>query len=116
MVRGKIVLIEFPFDDFSETKIRPVLCLTEAIGPHLQTITAFITSNIDSPGLNSDLILEDHDKEFLLTGLMKSSKIQLHRLVTFSCSVIKKELGCVSEEVLGEAYNKLLLIFKNGSL
>ncbi len=26
MVKGKIVLVAFPFDDFSEEKIRPVLC------------------------------------------------------------------------------------------
>ena len=43
MVKGKIVLVSFPFDDFSEEKIRPVLCLTEYIGPHKHILVAFIT-------------------------------------------------------------------------
>ncbi len=29
MMRGKIVLLPFPFDDFSATKVRPALCLTD---------------------------------------------------------------------------------------
>lgn len=34
MIRGKIVLVPFPFDDLSTTKVRPAVCLTERIGPH----------------------------------------------------------------------------------
>jgi len=31
MIRGKVVLVPFPFDDFSGTKVRPTVCLTD---PH----------------------------------------------------------------------------------
>lgn len=27
-------LVSFPFDDFSSSKVRPAVCLTEPIGPH----------------------------------------------------------------------------------
>ena len=29
---GKVVLVPFPFDDLSATKLRPAVCLTEPIG------------------------------------------------------------------------------------
>ncbi len=46
MMRGKIVLLPFPFDDFSATKVRPALCLTDEIGPHGQVVVAFISSKL----------------------------------------------------------------------
>ena len=33
MARGKVVLVPFPFDDLSTAKVRPVVCLTDPIGP-----------------------------------------------------------------------------------
>lgn len=42
MIRGKVVLIPFPFDDFSGTKVRPAVCLTDPIGTHRHVILAFI--------------------------------------------------------------------------
>lgn len=44
MTKGKVVLLPFPFDDLSATKVRPVVCLTDPIGPHHHVIVAFITS------------------------------------------------------------------------
>ena len=32
MLKGKIVLVPFPFDDLSATKVRPAVCLTDSIG------------------------------------------------------------------------------------
>lgn len=32
MVKYKIVLVPFPFDDFSSVKVRPAVCLTNPIG------------------------------------------------------------------------------------
>jgi len=34
MTRGKVVLVPFPFDNLSTTKVRPAVCLTDPIGPH----------------------------------------------------------------------------------
>lgn len=46
MIKGKIVLVSFPFDDFSATKVRPVVCLTNPIGLHRHVVLAFISSRI----------------------------------------------------------------------
>jgi len=34
MTKHKVVLVPFPFDDLSSTKVRPAVCLTDLIGPH----------------------------------------------------------------------------------
>ncbi len=44
MIKGKVVLVPFPFDDFSSTKVRPAICLTNPIGPHRHVVLAFISS------------------------------------------------------------------------
>jgi mRNA interferase MazF len=41
MIKYKIVLVPFPFDDFSDTKLRPALCLTDYIGNFNQNVIAF---------------------------------------------------------------------------
>ena len=33
-MKGKIVLVQFPFDDLSDFKVRPAHCLTDAIGDY----------------------------------------------------------------------------------
>jgi hypothetical protein len=43
-MKFKIVLINFPFDDFTQIKLRPALCLTDFISNHKQVILAPITS------------------------------------------------------------------------
>jgi PemK-like protein. len=61
MARGKVVLVPFPFDDLSTTKVRPAVCLTDPtdpIGPHRHVILAFITSRIPTDLLESDMVLD----------------------------------------------------------
>jgi mRNA interferase MazF len=91
----KIVLVAFPFDDFSATKVRPAVCLTDPIGPHRHVVFAFITSHVPTRPLPTDLVLESADLEFQTTGLLVSSTIQLHRLMTGSTVLIQRELGSV---------------------
>jgi hypothetical protein len=45
-MKGKIVLIQFPFDDLSASKVRPAYCLTQPIGNYQHIIFALITSRI----------------------------------------------------------------------
>ena len=111
MVKGKIVLIPFPFDDFTETKIRPVLCLTEPIGPNNHIVIAFITSKVITNSLETDLIIKSDNPNFKTTGLHVSSTVQLHRLMTVSSSVIRRELGTLSSEILNKAIKKVNSLF-----
>jgi mRNA interferase MazF len=56
MMKHKVVLVPFPFDDLSSSKVRPAVCLTDPIGPHDHIILAFITSRIPDSPLETDLI------------------------------------------------------------
>jgi len=41
MIKNSIVLVPFPFDDFSVLKVRPAICLTSEIGKYNHVIIAF---------------------------------------------------------------------------
>lgn len=107
-MRGKIVLIEFPYDDFSYMKVRPALCLTDPVGPYNFIVTSFITSNIYADVLDTDILLKD---EYLHYGLQKPSKIQLHRLFSVTRNDVLREVGAVSPELLSSARVKLECLF-----
>ena len=89
MTKGKVVLVPFPFDDLSATKVRPAVCLTNLIGPYRHIILAFITSRIPAALLDIDLVLDASHAEFASTGLQVSSMLQLHRLMTTTTSLIR---------------------------
>ena len=56
-MKGKVVLIQFPFDDLSSSKVRPAYCLTDALGIYQHIIFALITSRITQAPLNDNILL-----------------------------------------------------------
>jgi mRNA interferase MazF len=91
--KHKIVLVPFPFDDLSATKLRPVACLTNKIGPHGHVVVAFITSHIAENPLPTDIILDTRQPGFAMTGLRVPSTLQLHRLMTVTANLFQRDLG-----------------------
>tara|TARA_Y100000588_G_scaffold335946_1_gene376432 strand:- start:365 stop:721 length:357 start_codon:yes stop_codon:yes gene_type:complete len=111
MNRGKIVLIPFPFDDLSTSKVRPAICLTEPAGPHRHVVLAFITSKDPDELLDSDVTLSDQHPNFSTTGLRISSILRLHRLLTVTTSLIQRELGKLPDTLQSEVDEKLRTLF-----
>ncbi len=111
MIKGKVVLVPFPFDGLSATKVRPAVCLTEAIGAHRHIVLAFITSRVPSDLLDSDLILNATDADFALTGLRVTSTLRLHRLMTTTATLIRRELGELSPALQSIVDDKLRRLF-----
>ncbi|MCC6441854.1 MAG: type II toxin-antitoxin system PemK/MazF family toxin [Armatimonadetes bacterium] len=111
MDRGKVVLVPFPFDDLSFSKLRPAVCLTEPMGPHRHIVVAFITSRIPPDLLDSDLILDAQQADFSQTDLYATSTLRLHRLMTVSSSLIQRELGNLPPEAATEVASKLKKLF-----
>ncbi len=112
MTRHKVVLVPFPFDDLTSAKVRPAVCLTEPIGPHRHVVLAFITSQIPSQPLATDLVLSSRDEGFPATGLRVSSTLQLHRLMTASTSLIRRQLGELSLELQARVGERLVSLFE----
>lgn len=112
MLKGKIVLVPFPFDDLSASKVRPALCLTNAIGLHRHVIVSFISSQISTDLLETDLILDSKHIDFAKSGLKVSSTLRLHRLMTVSTSLFQRELGELPQDIQKEVDSKLKKLFK----
>src|SRR3954469_16722479 len=110
-MKHKIVLVPFPFDDLSATKVRPAVCLTDEIKPYGHVVVAFITSQVASPEV-SDLIIDSTDADFAITGLKVSSSIRLHRLITISSSLISRQLGRLSPNQVALVETRLRQLFQ----
>ena len=113
MIKNSIVLVPFPFDDFSVSKVRPALCLTSEIGKYNHVIIAFITSKMPEDLIESDMILRKQSESSLGTGLTVDSVIRLHKIVTIPKSLIKRKLGSINQSVEIEIKRKILLMFEN---
>lgn len=111
MLKHKVVLIPFPFDDLSSTKVRPAVCLTESIGAHNHVVLAFVTSRIPQSLLSTDIVIDAQSPEFATTGLRVSSTLQLHRLITLTTSLIQRELGMLSPSLQVEVETHLKQLF-----
>ncbi|MBA4397858.1 MAG: growth inhibitor PemK [Syntrophus sp. (in: bacteria)] len=111
MTKHKVVLVPFPFDDLSSTKVRPAVCLTDSIGVHKHTILAFITSRVPDQPLPSDLVISNTDENFPTTGLRVSSTLQLHRMITVTTGIILRELGELPEEMKVQVNKRLKALF-----
>lgn len=108
-MKNNIVLVPFPFDDFSATKVRHALCLTNEIGDYKHIIIAFISSKTGTETLNSDIILKCDNENF---GLQVDSILKLHKLVTIPKSLIRRKLGVLSSEISTIVEEKLMQLFE----
>ncbi len=115
MTRYKIVLIPFPFDDLSTSKVRPAVCLTDPIGPHKHVILAFITSKAPDNPARTDLIIDASAPDFSMTGLKVTSTIRLHRLMTVTTALILRQLGELSPEMGSQIKERLATLFDLGN-
>ena len=113
MIKNSIVLVPFPFDDFSVSKVRPALCLTSEIGKHDHVIIAFITSKMPDDLVDSDIILRKQSENSFGTGLTVDSVVRLHKIVTVPKILIKRKLGSINKSVETEIKRKISQMFSN---
>lgn len=112
MTKGRVVPVPFPFDDLSGTKVRPAVCLTEPVGPYRHVVCAFISSR-EPPDLgDTDVILDSGAPGFAATGLLVTSALRLHRLMTITTSLILRDLGELPPDIQTEVSDKLRKLFE----
>ena len=111
MTKYKIVLVPFPYDDLSATKLRPALCLTNPIGSLRHMVVAYISSKPPVADLDSDVKLDANHPDFGGTGLRSSSTIRLHHIITVKSSIILRELGKLPPSLANEAETKIKQLF-----
>jgi len=78
-LKGKIVLIPFPFTDLTATKLRPALVLHEG---EKDVVAAFISSRTENPK-STDITINEKHPEYKQTGLKLASVIKLDKVATY---------------------------------
>jgi len=109
-MKWKVLLVPFPFDDLSSSKMRPAVCLTHEIGPYKHIVIAFVTSQAEKATEETDILLAPAQSDFSNTGLKVASAVRLHRLMTIPTHLVKRELGVLggtSQRKVEEALRRL---------
>lgn len=106
-MKGKIVLIPFPFTDLTATKLRPALVLYEG---EKDVAAAFISSRTEKPKATDIFIGEKHP-EFKQTGLKLASVIKLDKVATLSRSLIIGEIGEVGTKIKKAINHKIAELY-----
>lgn len=110
-MRGSVVLVPFPFDDLLGSKVRPAVCLTDAVGAHHHIVLAFVTSVVPQNLEATDLLLEPGSADFGQAGLRVRSVLRLHRMVTVSAGIIQRQLGVLTPTLQAEVQHRLRVLF-----
>jgi len=110
MKKGNLVLIQFPFTDFTTLKRRPALILSANNESRKDVIVAFISSILPQNFLETDLLLSVTQKSFAETGLHRSSVVKLDKIMTIDIDLITGELGKISEELIVDVNQKIKIV------
>jgi len=84
-MKGKIVLIPFPFTNLTTSKRRPALILLER---NKDVVVSFISSKAPSSKGKQVILVNQLHKEFKQTGLKVSSIIYLDKIATIDKRLI----------------------------
>lgn len=108
-MKGKIVLVPFPFTDLTAAKLRPSLVLYEG---DKDIICAFISSKTPSKPSEIDVLITKNHYGFKTAGFKVDSVIKLDKIATVLKDLIVGEIGEINEEIRKEVNKKLRKILE----
>lgn len=108
-MKGKIVLIPFPFTDLTAAKLRPALVLYEG---DRDVVLAFISSKIHAGADPVGVIVTASCAGFPKTGLKVDSVIRLDKIATVLKDLMVGELGELDDDLREEISAKLAALFR----
>jgi len=106
-LKGKIILVPFPFTDLTSTKLRPALVLHES---EKDVVVAFISSRTEMPR-PTDITIDKNSSEFKRTGLKLTSVLKLDKIATISKDLILGEIGEVGTRLKKEINRKIAELY-----
>ncbi|RMF91063.1 MAG: type II toxin-antitoxin system PemK/MazF family toxin, partial [Methanobacteriota archaeon] len=89
-MKGKFVLVPFPFTDLTASKLRPALVLYDG---RKDVVVAFISSRIPDKIPRAGVKIPKDHEEFGSTGLKAPSIIRLDKVATVLKDLVIGELG-----------------------
>ena len=108
-MKGKIVLVPFPFTDLTAAKLRPALVIHES---ERDVIIAFISSKVPPKSSESEVVIAKGRQGFEKTGLKTDSVIRLDKVATVLKELIVGELGELVGDMVQEVNAKLTKIMQ----
>lgn len=102
---GTVVLVNFPFTDLQSSKVRPALVLTTRGD---DAIILGIFSKVPEVIQGSWIKVDELDRDFNRIGLKKTSIIKTEKITVVHRSLIRKELGHLSSELMEKVKKTLL--------
>lgn len=106
LCRGDVVLATIPFTDLTSSKVRPALIISDGIIGQ-EVVLAGISSVVRAGQFDSDVLLDSQHPEFAATGLLRTSVIRTHLLVTVKERIAARVLGRLSADWLAVVDQRL---------
>lgn len=110
-LKWKIVLVNYPFDESDESKVRPALCLNDPVGTYSHVIIGYFTSQVPDTLEASDICVDPLRSMWNGTNLKKVSVLRLQRLFTVDALLMRNTLGVWPASQCAEVVDKLRLLF-----
>ena len=106
-VKGDIIVLPFPFSDFSYQKKRPALVVAVPEGNDI--IVCQITSHAHSDNYSIEL----EDRNFTKGSLNLKSYIRPNKIINIDKSIILYKPGTIQHTKLEEVINSIISILQN---
>ncbi len=97
MERSTVVLVHFPFTDYSSHKLRPAVIVST--NNKSDVCVAFISSVIPMNLEDTDYLLNEDDASFPATGLKERSVFRMKKIATVDKKIIIGKIGIVPKEL-----------------
>ncbi len=107
LVKGDIVIIEFPYSHLKDTKRRPVLILKIPKGEDI------IVSQITSTSYEISVEIPIKKEDFKQGGLKRNSYTRIDKIASIEKSLIKYKAGSLKQEKFNEIIDKICSFLKN---
>jgi len=102
--KGNIILVWFPYTDFSAKKLRPALVLYEG---YLDITVAYITGQIPTKLLPSDLLISPGTPSFTNAGLKENSVLSIDKIMIRDKKYVEGILGAADDDLKRKVNEKI---------
>ncbi len=106
-VKGDVVVVPFPFSDFTQSKRRPALVVTALSGEDL--ILCQITSQI----IKDKYAVSLRDDDFETGSLKQSSNVRPNRIFTTDSHLILYRIGHLKDQKFTKILDKIVDIIRH---
>jgi len=107
LVKGDIIVIDFPFSSLKESKRRPVLILKVPKGDDV------IVNQITASSYEKSAEIRIENKDFKKGNLKRESFVRIDKMGSIEKSLVKYKIGSLKYEKFNEILNRVILFLKD---